>query len=257
MMAGQQYFRHIAALPYRRPRKMRVFEQPPLEALLLKTCFRAQHSGQQPHAGVDQGNGRGLAAREHKISEADLLEPARLDHPLVHPFVASAQHANPRAGRQLPDQSLIQAAPARGQIDYSATGVGSAWIDHAPDHGINHVGTHYHAGAAAEWGVIDGAVFIARESPNVHCFQCPKAARQCLSGERVAKRSWKHLRKERQDASRPRPSAGIHPRFSSERTSTSSGGWITSFLAARSTTGTAAWENGTIKGRSLPPSISK
>ena len=85
---------------------------------------------------------------------------------------------------------------------------------------IDHVGTHHHAGAAAERRIIDGAVFIAREVPDVHRFQAPDAVRQRLARERAAEWPRKHLREDREHRGdpgshviplRPRPLPLPHP----------------------------------------------
>jgi hypothetical protein len=42
---------------------------------------------------------------------------------------------------------------------------------------IEDIGPHHHSGPAPEGAVIDGAVFIAREPPDVHRFQGPQTFR--------------------------------------------------------------------------------
>src|SRR6202040_455146 len=62
------------ALPHLRPGVLRVFEQSLAEALLQARSLLAHHAGQQPHAGVEQDEGRDLAARKHVIADRNLLE---------------------------------------------------------------------------------------------------------------------------------------------------------------------------------------
>ncbi len=67
-----------------------VFEQVAGEALLVERGGPADHPGQQAHAGVEQRDRRRLAAGQHDVAEADLLQRARLDDPLIDPFEAAA-----------------------------------------------------------------------------------------------------------------------------------------------------------------------
>src|SRR5262249_52927573 len=94
MMTGEQYLRHRAAIPILRPRVVRIFEEAVLETFLRERRLVAHHARQQPHASVDERDRRRLAAREDEIAEAQLLDAARLDHPLVHPLVAAADQVD-------------------------------------------------------------------------------------------------------------------------------------------------------------------
>src|ERR671919_3088274 len=90
VMAGQQHVRHRSTLPLLRAGELRVFQQLVGKALFAQRCRRADHAWQQPHAGVDQRDRGGLAARQHDVAEADFFERSRLDDPLIDPLEAAA-----------------------------------------------------------------------------------------------------------------------------------------------------------------------
>src|SRR6266545_2061443 len=89
VVAGQQHLGDGAAFPFARPRVVGIFEQALGEALLGKRAFIAGDAGQEPHAGIDQHLGRKLAARQHKVSDRDLLDGARVEHALVDALEAA------------------------------------------------------------------------------------------------------------------------------------------------------------------------
>jgi hypothetical protein len=101
MIARHQRVGNRAFLPNLRARVMGVFEQPLGEAFLGERLGVADHPGKQPHAGVDQRDRRRLAARQHKIAEAHLLDPILFENPLVDPFEPAADQPHPGAGSQL------------------------------------------------------------------------------------------------------------------------------------------------------------
>src|SRR5438876_3971152 len=67
------------ALPELRPGILRVFEQAVAEALLCARGLLAHDAGEEPDAGVEQGEGRNLPTRKHVIADRTLLEPAPFD----------------------------------------------------------------------------------------------------------------------------------------------------------------------------------
>ena len=73
----------------------------------------------------------------------------------------------------------------------------------ALDRRIQHIGAHHHARAAAERGVIDRAVFIAREIADVHRFEPPDPGLERLAGQRIGERPGQHLGKDRQHGGEP------------------------------------------------------
>src|SRR6516225_7101516 len=79
------------ALPHLRPGVLRVFEQSLAKALLQARSLLAHHAGQQPHASVEQDEGRDLAARKHVVADRKLLEAAPFDQALVDALEAAAE----------------------------------------------------------------------------------------------------------------------------------------------------------------------
>ncbi|MNN87002.1 hypothetical protein D3C81_2044910 [compost metagenome] len=67
-------------MPLERPRSrvLRVFQKTILKALGRQAVCRAKHPGDQSYARLDRHHGRSLAAGEHRVSDGDLLEPARV-----------------------------------------------------------------------------------------------------------------------------------------------------------------------------------
>src|SRR5262249_41885823 len=90
MVAAGENVRDRTALPHLRPGVLRVFEQALAEALLQARGLLAHHAGQQPHAGVEQDNGRDLPTRKHVIADRNLLEAAPFDQALVDTLEAPA-----------------------------------------------------------------------------------------------------------------------------------------------------------------------
>ena len=97
MIARHQHLRHRAPLPQLRASILRIFEQTLGETLLGQRLGASDDTRHQPHAGVDQRDRRRLAARQHKVAEAHLLDGARLQHPLVDTLEAAADQASPPA----------------------------------------------------------------------------------------------------------------------------------------------------------------
>ena len=99
-MAGEQHLGHRAALPVLGPRVMGIFQKPCWKLSSSSDRGVADDAGQQAHAGVEQRDRRRLAAREHEIAEADLLEPVRLDHALVDAFETAAEQPHAGSARE-------------------------------------------------------------------------------------------------------------------------------------------------------------
>jgi hypothetical protein len=59
----------------------------------------------------------------------------------------------------------------------------------------HHVRSHHHAGAAAERHVVNGAMPVGREVAQIDRLEPPAAFLQRPTGQRMAQRSRKHLRK--------------------------------------------------------------
>src|SRR3954471_16581609 len=114
MIPRPQHFRDRAPFPFDRSGKMRIFEKPAFEALLLSAGGRAHYPGEQPNASVEQDEGADLAAGEDIVADRDGDDRPRLEQALVNPLEATAQDGDPGAGGELADESLGEGAAAGG-----------------------------------------------------------------------------------------------------------------------------------------------
>ena len=67
-----------------------------------RLCRLPQHARDQPHARLDRHHRRRLAAGEDRVADGDLLEPAGVEHPLVHPLEPAAEDDQSRRRRPAP-----------------------------------------------------------------------------------------------------------------------------------------------------------
>src|SRR5580698_6560613 len=108
MVAGKQDLGYLVSLEHPRAGILRMLEKIVLETLVTQTAGFAQNPGQQPNAGLNREEGRRLAAGEHRVPHADLLEPARLDDPLVHALEPPTKDDHPGMPRPGLDPGLCQ-----------------------------------------------------------------------------------------------------------------------------------------------------
>src|SRR5690606_19901828 len=90
VVARQQNLRYLAPLERPRSGELRVLQEPVLKTLRSEAVRLAEDAGQQPYARLDHHHGRRLAAGEHRVPDGDLLEPAGVQHPLIHPLETAA-----------------------------------------------------------------------------------------------------------------------------------------------------------------------
>src|SRR5207244_2963670 len=102
VVPAQQDLGDITPFERPRPRVLRMLEEPVLEAFFTQTLGLPQHTRDQPYARLDRHHGRGFATGEHRVADGDLLEPAGVEHPLVHPLEPAAQDDQSRAAGPLP-----------------------------------------------------------------------------------------------------------------------------------------------------------
>src|ERR1700674_3262183 len=96
MMAGKQHLRNLVSLEDRGPRVVRVLEQLLGKRLVFGRLLRTEDTGDEPAHGVDQHNGRELAAGEHVITDRDLPVDQVGTDPLVDALVAAADQIEVR-----------------------------------------------------------------------------------------------------------------------------------------------------------------
>src|SRR6185312_12034343 len=97
VVAGEEDIRDLAPLERPRSGELRMLQEPVFKTLLGQALRLAQHPGQQADHGLDHHQRRRLTAGEHRVAHGDLLEPARVDHPLVHPLEPAAEQDEARA----------------------------------------------------------------------------------------------------------------------------------------------------------------
>ena len=124
------------------------------------------------------------------------------------------------------DAVLAEGGAAGAEIDERAAVIRA-------DGGVQHVGAHDHAGAAAEGCVVDGAVAVGGGGADVAHVQRPGAAVQGAAGEGVGERAGQHVREEGEDGGAPGHWGGSGR--DSGRTSSSSGRTMVTRPARRST----------------------
>src|SRR5690606_7607930 len=91
VVAGAQHLGHPQAAVLRRPRVLRVLQQPRPERLLLGGVLVAHHPRHEPRHGLDHHERRHLPAGEHVVADRQLVVDEVGVHPLVDALVAPAE----------------------------------------------------------------------------------------------------------------------------------------------------------------------
>ena len=110
-----------------------------------------------------------------------------VDDALVDALVAAAQQDEAGGGGVALGVGLGEGAAARGEEHARAV------VGDGGQGGVDHVGAHHHAGAAAERGVVHRAVPVGGEVADVDRVERPDAGRQGPAGERAGERAREHL----------------------------------------------------------------
>src|ERR1700761_5730469 len=117
VVAAQQHLGDVE--PFERPRSrvLRMLEEPVLEAFFTQALGLAQHTGHEPYASLDRHQRRRLATGQDRVAHGDLLEPAGVQHPLIHPFEPTAE--NDQSGARSPSlyKRLGQGPAPRAHVD--------------------------------------------------------------------------------------------------------------------------------------------
>src|SRR5438105_5725244 len=121
MVARYEHLGHRVLPPNLRAGVLRILEQTAGETLFREGLGAADHARQQPHTGVDQRDGRRLAARQHEIAEAHLLDRLRLQHTLIYTFEAPADQPHSRHRGKLAHPLLIEPSSAGRQHKEGST----------------------------------------------------------------------------------------------------------------------------------------
>ena len=70
---------------------MRVFQQTIGKAFILEGFLFAQYTGHQTRHGIDDGDGRQLAAGQNKVTQRDFVCYDLFDQSFVDPFIVAAK----------------------------------------------------------------------------------------------------------------------------------------------------------------------
>ena len=190
VVARQQHLGDLEPAPRRRLRVHRVLQQPGRAVRLLDEGLGvADDAGQQPADGLDDDEGRDLAAVQHVVADGELghrdVRPVRVvrGDPRVDALVPAAGEApaRTRAASVLGGRAGVNGSPdGVGTISRCAPGVRAPSSSAAP-HGV---GAHDHAGAPAERGVVDRAVPVRRPVAQVVHAQVEQPGGPGLADER-------------------------------------------------------------------------
>src|SRR5829696_1888976 len=90
VIARQQHVGNAEIADLRRPRVLRMVQQPAAERILRDRLLVSHHTRYEPRHGVQHDKGRQFAAGQHIIADRQFLGDP-LAHPLVEPFVTAAQ----------------------------------------------------------------------------------------------------------------------------------------------------------------------
>src|SRR5262249_52168087 len=180
MIAAGENGGNRTALPHLRPGILRVLEQAPAEALLHTRVLLAHDAGEEPHAGVDEGEGRDFPTRKDVIADRNLLEAAPFDQALVDALEAAAEDDGAGPVGQRRDPALGERNPARAHDKARARIAGGRDGVHGAG---EHVRAHHHAWPAAGRRVVDGAMLVGRVCADVDSIERPQAGRERLTRE--------------------------------------------------------------------------
>ena len=182
-----------------------MLQKPVGMAFLIQTFGIANHTGQQPHGGIQHRLRGDLAPGQNKVAKADLLDRIGIQQALVHTFKPTAEQGDAVGRRPVPRLGLGEGLAAGRQIhDWPARAVcrrASGRLIQRPGH---HVGAQHHAGAAPCGRVIDIAMPPLAKRAQVDGFQLPPPLLQRLAGQGQAQRAGKSLGEQRDDAGAPR-----------------------------------------------------
>ena len=179
---------------------------------LIELHRRSEHARQQTDAGIQQRQGRDLAARKHEIPKADFFQFEVFDDAFVNALVVASNQQEPRFVRQLFEQPLIQRSALGGKHDSSCFPF--VQLLHGAHSIVDGLAHQHHPGAAAERSVVHLAVSaglgpIAKVMNGV--FRRVGLRRSTWNAG--LKDRGKHFRKERQDVKpnrRVRPGVVVH-----------------------------------------------
>jgi hypothetical protein len=151
---------------------VRILEKAVFKGLFGTARSRAHYAGKQANASVKQHDRGRFAAGQDNVANRNRFDVARLENPLVEAFETATQHDHAWPDRQLANAGLIERLAARRQGKDRATRLQSPCM---VDAGRKYIGLQHHACPAASGRVIDRAVLVSREIPDVDGIERPLA----------------------------------------------------------------------------------
>src|SRR5437868_1626825 len=132
MIPRPQHFGDRATFPVNWSGVVRIFEKPLIEALLLSAGGRAHYPGEQSYASIEDDHRAKLAPGENIVADADRLQVARVEDPLVETLEPSGEKNDAFAGGKVAHARLGQRSAARRKGQHRTT-VGDA-VQRRRDH---------------------------------------------------------------------------------------------------------------------------
>ena len=165
---------------------MGVLQQAVGKTFIVPGLLLAHEAGHQPRHGLDDGQGRRLAAVEHGFAHAHGLQGEDVQQAGIQSFIPAADQGQVFFPGQLAGQRVIEGAPAGGQQDHAPR-----LFDGAQRRG-HRLALHDHAGTAAVGAVVHMMVTAGAEAAGIvegeiHDAGFAGAAQQCRLKGRAEK----------------------------------------------------------------------
>src|SRR5450759_2488410 len=154
VVAGAQDGRHLPTPVLGWAGVLGLFEEAAGERFVGVRGVVAEHAGDQSGDGLDDDERSGLAAGEDVVADGELAVAEMVGDALVDAFGAATEQGEAGPGRELGGDGVIEAATAGAEEEQWA-----GWVDRL-ERLKERFGSHHHAGAAPEGGVVDAAVRI-------------------------------------------------------------------------------------------------
>ena len=153
-----------------------------VETILLVAALVVQHTGLQSGHRIQQGHRGNLAARQHKVTQADLHIHVRINEALVNALVAATYQHSPRAVRPGLHRSMVKPLTQRRKQHHRRRrrfGQSGPGLAHGGQTTGQRLGHHHHAGATTERPVIHAAVIALGKIPQIpqHHLHLPRLER--------------------------------------------------------------------------------
>ena len=166
MVAREQHLRHSQAVPFLRPRILRVFEQSVPVALVREADLITEHARHEARHRVHDAHRRQLAAGQHEVANRNFLIHALVEEPLVDALIVPAdQNQRIIVPPELLRLLLLKHRAARREID-RVRGCAQLITDRRPA-AVERVALHHRAAPAAIGIVVHLILFVRGIVPDL------------------------------------------------------------------------------------------